>query len=72
MSETGYIANFYLKLLNFCWFMLWWFACNIPDFDVSVYSTTNTFNAGVGKYYVVKKHMVFPTLALVNKPIKWF
>ena len=25
----------------------------------------------VGKYYVVKKKMVFLTVALVNKPIKW-
>jgi len=40
------------KLLTFCWFMLWWFARNIPDSDASEYSTTNTFNSSIGKYYV--------------------
>jgi hypothetical protein len=35
--------------------MLWWLACNIPDFSVNEYSTTDTSNSGVGKYYVVKK-----------------
>ena len=40
---------FYLKLLIVCWF-----ACNIPDSDVSEYSTTDTSNSGVGKYYVAK------------------
>jgi hypothetical protein len=35
--------------------MLWCFACNISDSDVSEYSTTTTSNSGVGKYYIVKK-----------------
>jgi hypothetical protein len=34
--------------------MLWWFACNIPDFGVSEYSNMDTSNSGVGKYYVAK------------------
>lgn len=34
--------------------MLWWFACNISDFDVSEYSTTDTSNSAIGKYYVTK------------------
>jgi len=35
--------------------MLWWFICNIPNSDVSEYSTTDTSNSSVGKYYVAKK-----------------
>jgi len=38
--------------------MLWWFACNIPDTDTSEYSTTDTFNSGVGKYYVAIKNKI--------------
>jgi hypothetical protein len=34
--------------------MLWWFACNIPDSSVSEYSTTDTSNSGIDKYYVAK------------------
>jgi hypothetical protein len=33
-----------------------WSASNIPNSDVSEYSTTKTFNSGVGKYYMKKKH----------------
>jgi hypothetical protein len=43
------------KLLTFCWFILWWFACNIPDSDASEYSTTDTSNSSVDKYYVAIK-----------------
>jgi hypothetical protein len=35
--------------------MLRWFTCNILDSDISEYSTTNTSNSSVGKYYIVKK-----------------
>jgi hypothetical protein len=35
--------------------IVWWFACNIPDSGASEYSTTDTFNSGVGKYYVAIK-----------------
>jgi hypothetical protein len=35
--------------------MLWWFACNVHDSDVSEYSTTNTSNSSISKYYIVKK-----------------
>ena len=37
--------------------MLRWFTCNIPDSDINEYSTTNTSNSNVGKYYIVKKNM---------------
>ena len=46
---------FYFKLLKVCWFVLWWFACNIPDASVSEYSTTDIFNSSVNKYYVARK-----------------
>jgi hypothetical protein len=51
--------------------MLWWFAYNIPDSDVSEYSTTDTSNSGVGKYYLTQKKMngVADSNSL-NKPIK--
>jgi hypothetical protein len=35
--------------------MLWWFAYNIPDPDVSEYSITDISNSGVGKYYIAIK-----------------
>jgi hypothetical protein len=34
--------------------MIWWFACNIHDSGVSEYSTTDTFNSVISKYYVTK------------------
>jgi hypothetical protein len=37
------------KLLTFCWFMLWWFACNIPDSSACEYLTTDISNFGVDK-----------------------
>jgi hypothetical protein len=37
-----------------------WSACNIPNSDASEHSTTNTFNSGVGKYYIVKKTYGIP------------
>jgi hypothetical protein len=40
------------KLLTFCWFMLCWFAFNIPDSGANEYSTTDTSNSGIGKYYI--------------------
>jgi hypothetical protein len=43
---------FCLKLLKICWFMLWWFTCNIPDFDANEYSIKDISNSAVGKYYV--------------------
>jgi hypothetical protein len=39
----------------FCWFILWWFACNIPDSGASEYSRTDTSNSSIGKYYVAIK-----------------
>jgi len=45
---------FCLKLLRVCWFMLRWYVCNIPDSNVSEYSTTDISNFGVDKYYIVK------------------
>ena len=54
LPEAGCIAGS-LKLLKVCRFMLWWFACNVPDSGVSEYSTTDTFNSNISKYYVVKK-----------------
>jgi hypothetical protein len=42
----------------------------IPDSGASEYSTTDTSNSGIGKYYMVKKYIVFLTLAAVNKPVK--
>ena len=38
--------------------MLWWFACNIPDFGASEYSTTDTSKFGVGKYHVAIKNKI--------------
>jgi hypothetical protein len=35
--------------------MFWWFICNISDSGASEYSTTDTSNFYVGKYYVVIK-----------------
>jgi hypothetical protein len=32
--------------------MLWWFTCNIPDFDANEYSIKDISNSAVGKYYV--------------------
>jgi len=46
---------FCLKLLNIYWFMLWWFARNIPDYGASEYSTTDNSNSSVDKYYVAIK-----------------
>jgi hypothetical protein len=40
--------------------MLWWSVCNIPNSSISEYLTTDTFNFGVGKYYVVKKTYGIP------------
>jgi hypothetical protein len=34
--------------------MLRWYVCNIPDSNVSEYSTTDISNFGVDKYYIVK------------------
>jgi hypothetical protein len=55
---------FYLKLLTVCWF-----ACNIPDSDVSEYSTTDTSNSDVGKYYVAKNKIKTNSIpnSVVNK-----
>jgi hypothetical protein len=56
--------------------MIWWFACNISDFGVSEYSTTDTFNSNIGKYYIAEKKFnqymffLFLTLASMNKPTK--
>jgi hypothetical protein len=59
---------FCLKLLRVHRFILWWSTCNISDTNISEYSTTNTSNYVIGKYYVAKKkHMVFLPLASVNK-----
>jgi len=44
--------------------LLWWFAYNIPYFGASEYSTTNTSNSGVGKYYVVIKQNKFKSIFL--------
>jgi hypothetical protein len=46
----------------FCWFMLWWFACDIPNFGASEYSTADTSNSSVGKYYVVIKQNKFKSI----------
>jgi hypothetical protein len=35
---------FCFKLLEVCWFMLWWFDCNIPNSSVNEYSTIYTSN----------------------------
>jgi len=50
---------FCLKLLNIYYFMLWWFVYNILDSVASEYSTTDTSNSSVGKYYVVIKQNKF-------------
>ena len=51
--------------------MLWWFAYNIPDSGVSEYSTTDTSNSGVGKYYVTQKKMKgVADSSSLNKPNK--
>ena len=55
VPEVGCIADFYHKLLIFCWFMLWWFGCNILNSGANEYSTTHTSNSSVGKYYVAIK-----------------
>ena len=39
--------------------MLRWFTCNILDSDISEYSTTDTSNSSVDKYYIVKKKNVW-------------
>jgi hypothetical protein len=64
---------FCLKLLNVYSFLLWWFSYNIHDSGASEYSTTDTFNSDVGKYYVVIKQnkfksiFLFMTLVSMNK-----
>jgi len=48
-------CQFFLKLLRVVLFCFLWFAYNILDSGASEYSTTNTSNSSIGKYYVIKK-----------------
>jgi hypothetical protein len=34
----------------------WWSAYDIPDSSVGEYSTTNTSNSSIGKYYMKKMY----------------
>ena len=52
-------------------FCFLWSTYNIPDSTASDYLTTNTSNFRIDKYYVTKKKMVFLTLALLNKSVKF-
>jgi hypothetical protein len=71
LLEIGYITGFVLNCLRYVLFCFLWLAYNIPYFTTSEYSTTNTSNSHVDKYYVTKKSMVFLTLAPLNKSVKF-
>jgi hypothetical protein len=47
-------------LLGFIVLCYQWSACNIPDSGANEYSTIDTFNSGIDKYYVAKKKNGIP------------
>jgi hypothetical protein len=45
-----------LNYQGFVLFCFLWYANNIPNSDANEYSTLNTFNSGIDKYYIIKEY----------------
>jgi hypothetical protein len=56
LTEVGFIVDFILNCWGFVVLSYQWFAYNISNSDINKYSTTNTFNFNVGKYYMKKMY----------------